>query len=465
MFKNAYAQVALTYFRRMLSPWWMVLVILFAFLMMVSSLFGPNGQTPQRFWDSGFVFFFQGFTILFFLTAIHIKSQFADARSHLLPGFHKSHVAVAAAVVLLVTILLPMATTQFFHLHSMGLLAFMTFWFGLVCWLVLFQKTWQMFAILLVFFAGAAGGKSLETLCSGRFELQALGLLALGLMLIVFCGVRLIRANEDMPEYHSRINLNNWAARSSAGSVQQQSGGLSNWLTANQMAAMVRHARRAKESPWSRICRWQIGMQTGWMLLWFVAIISLSFAIPFIVLPIFVPTPPIKRDASIAYPAMMCVIVGAASAWGVLARRRSQAMYYEILLPIERAAYLKQVGMAAAMQQFTAWGAFAVLSLALQQMFVPQATIAMANVLIYSSLVQIGMFGLGVWFLRYRTLLPGIVGVFVLQFTLIPVIFLSSPGVPASSIENVLLAGAAFAAFGLLAAWDGYRRWLTTDVG
>ncbi len=137
----------------------------------------------------------------------------------------------------------------------------------------------------------------------------------------------------------------------------------------------------------------------------------------------------------------------------------------KFMLPVNRATYLKQVGMAAALNQLQLWIGMSVAIVLWQQLVASQAAPFMMDALIYSFLCQIGLFGLAVWLIRLRKpSLILLVGMVLIQLVVCPMMFIMTPGPWASCRHVVLWAAAGFAAFGLLAARDAYRRWLVTDL-
>jgi hypothetical protein len=463
---NPYIQVALTYFRRLFSSVRVGFMTLLFLVMTFSAIIGA--RSAHQFWNGLFVLFFYGFAVIFYVIPIHIKEQFANSRAHLLPNFRKAHIVVAGAVAFVVAVLLPAAASLWLRLHSIGLLAFMVFWFGWICLAVLFQKNWQMGVIVVAFFAVIFGGGSfMEQWCSGKFELQALGLLAIGLAIIVYCGVRLCRLNEDMPEYHLRLYKTAYSGKSQNWpGMQFAPGSFRDRLWVNQMAGLIRHAQHSPNSLWSRICRWQIGMQTVRQTLLFCVCFFLYL---FFFRIFFIANPNNQKASLIGMIKLFLTMIPTMVVWTVVWRRRTQSMYYEMLLPVDRATYLKQVGMAAALSQLQVWVVFGITGVLWQQIAEPQSTSAMINALACSFLCQIGLFGLAAWLVRLGnvTLLLAIVVVVTQIIVLGPLLFfitMRNPPSWVSSPQTILLAATGFAAFGLLAAWDGYRRWLVADV-
>jgi len=468
---NPYAQVALTYLRRPFSSLWAGLIILFAIgMIFMPAIFMSPGAPmsqhlhlkPHESLSTWFPMFLNGTMFLFALAAIHIKEQFADPRARLLPDFWRAHVAAAGAAALVLAVLLPAALSAWIGLHSIGLVAVMACWFGLIFWGVLLQSGLLCWMFAIVVFAGILWGKDVTgQLCSGYFEPQAAGILGLGLVTTLLGGLRLVRLNEDMPEYHLRFQTG-WAGRGqTAGGAQMPSQGWRARLQASQMAGLTRHAQRAAASPWSRVCRWQVGMMTGWSVLWIIGILFLYLVFFDFIVKTQVGN--YKPPPMIAMPVMMFTIMSAAMVWGALWRRRTQTLPYEFLLPVDRAAYLKQVGLAAALNQFQLWIILCVVVVLWQQFAVSQSSPFLMNVLAYSFLCQVGLFGVGAYILRFRSQTLALLGGMVMiQILVIPPI-MTEQG-PLSSWRHVMLwAAGGFAAMGLLLTWDAYRRWLKTD--
>ena len=151
--------------------------------------------------------------------------------------------------------------------------------------------------------------------------------------------------------------------------------------------------------------------------------------------------------------------------WGMLMRRRTQSLPYEFLLPVNRAGYLKQVGMAAAFNQFQVWIGVSLAAVLWWQIAAPdQSPSNLANALAFSALWQVGFFGLIVWFVRLRSrILPGVVLFVAMQITMMGTLLFQQG--PLSTWQPFLLpAAGVFAAIGLLLVWDAYRRWMVADL-
>ena len=163
------------------------------------------------------------------------------------------------------------------------------------------------------------GGAVLQQLCFGPFQPYTGVLVLIGLVPAILGGRRLLCLNEDMPEYHRRMQVN-WSGRSMTTSQRQIApsllpGSVRDRLQDRQMASLTRHASRAASSRWSRVCRWQVGMISGW------AIGGFSFFMPLVFLGTF---SLISSGAGLKTPVPSGILVvfssfmAAMMVWGVL---------------------------------------------------------------------------------------------------------------------------------------------------
>ena len=102
-------------------------------------------------------------------------------------------------------------------------------------------------------------------LISGQHESIAVGTLIAGALVALGGGVRMLFLNEDMPAYHRR-EMASFDGRGRTTCQRPSARGfLSEWLADCNPRGVIRHARRATASRWSRVCRWQVGMAGGLM--------------------------------------------------------------------------------------------------------------------------------------------------------------------------------------------------------
>ena len=122
---NPYAQVALIYVRRSLSA-----KNAFMGLAFISVTFACciGHEIPLPIW----------FFLVFWIThvfaglALHIRQQFANSRSHLMPGFRPVHATVAAVAILIVATVVPATVAWLTDMRSVGLVAVALTLFGAI---------------------------------------------------------------------------------------------------------------------------------------------------------------------------------------------------------------------------------------------------------------------------------------------------------------------------------------------
>jgi hypothetical protein len=233
---------------------------------------------------------------------------------------------------------------------------------------------------------------------------------------------------------------------------------LKNWIKDKQMASLTRHAQRESVSPWSRVCRWQVGMLTGRP----AVLAGLPLLLYFFLLTWMTGTT--RGMPLVSFPIMFVSFVPAGFVGMSLWQRRLFVLPRESLLCVDRPTYLKQVGMAAMLNQFQLWLGMVVLLLVWWQWAASELpAIRIAYTLAFSALLQPALFGVCVWILRLRSrMLVAIVAMVVFQVAVFSAVFAGQMDI-VSKGAVVLLVAAIFAVLGLVLTWDGYRRWLVTD--
>ena len=270
--RNPYAQVALTYVHRVRS--WARLGYLIAggisvafvfFVMIMAALEDGRGGNHQEFvW-----WYLMPFAFLFGFLVVHVKEQFADSRARLTPDFCRIHAAIAGVAAVLCAVLLPAAFAWLIGWHPVGFAAITLLLFGAVFWGLLSLSSWILWPALLIgwlLLLTELGRGCVQQLVSGNFEYQAVGILAVGVVIALLGGIRLIRLNEDMPEYRwlngtGKRKIEVIGPQVTRDSILQR---LILGAEDKRMASLTRHAQRASASRWSRVCRWQVDMMTGW---------------------------------------------------------------------------------------------------------------------------------------------------------------------------------------------------------
>ena len=138
----------------------------------------------------------------------------------------------------------------------------------------------------------------------------------------------------------------------------------------------------------------------------------------------------------------------------------------ELLMPVTRSAYLRQLGGAAALNELQLWAAMSTVAVACVLVTgndgPPLATIL--DLLVISGLSQIWLFGVAVWWTRCQSCLLGLLVGLVAIFEPIVLIGMLWGGLPAEWRYATWFVAGLFALFGLLLMRNAYRRWWWTEL-
>jgi hypothetical protein len=299
----------------------------------------------------------------------------------------------------------------------------------------------------------------------GHLESQAFALLGLGAFMTVFAAIRLVRLNEEMPAYRAGRLLGldeRQRTRQAWSSEKRLLRGLTDWTNERDMARLTRMARRAPESWWSRVCRWQVGMVAGWSLwVWIASVLVFAFATTWL-MSIWEPNP---ASAFLGMASFVVFVppVGATVS-GVFQFKSGSTL----LLPVERRSYIRQVGVALALSHFQFWAGLMAVLLVWWLLIAspPSPFVLLANLLAFSAAFQVVLFGAVAWTARYRSKASLIFVLSVLfvasmgaQMGLVSL----SPSFPAQTLRVAMAIACINVLVGLLITLDAYRRWLKAD--
>ena len=205
--RNPYTQVALTYLRRPFATWQGRVFCLITLMMCLPAVTLPfAGQNDFT------VLLFGPFIFLFLYLAVHVKDQFANSRARLTPGFRRAHVAIAAVASLIAAALLPAMLAWLAGWHSLGLVACTVLLFGAAIWQMSSPWLGPLVAVGFLAMMNRPLSVYLHQFVSGQAEPAAIGILAFGVLTTLLGAVRLFRLDEDMPEYHRRMQWD-WSER------------------------------------------------------------------------------------------------------------------------------------------------------------------------------------------------------------------------------------------------------------
>lgn len=428
--------------------------------------------------------------------AAHMVEQFADSRAHLLPHFRRVHAVVAAVATFVVITVLPGMLARLAGCSVVATIAIAVSLFGAGLWSLACRfaprKGDPLLAIVgtgclqlpVVWLLVLIIRREFDQFMSGQLEVQAIILDAIvfsctGLVMILLGAVQLFRLHDASETRFFLPGLNSWIwdmrgyTPWPAGLPRPDERSVGRLVFSRfdaHVERLIEHARRASASRWSAVCRWRVGTANGWTswLLGVGVVLAMQFAA-------WVAAGERLGPSWFFWLTFVVWLIACPSfvSLGQLARR-NYLLAYEIMLPVERRTYLKQVGMAAAISCLRTWGGMyaAFMLWWITAALEPLQIGLVVNVLACSALAQVGLFGIGLclsWLAKRDSpqmllvVVGAIWGVFSLPMLTVAHMLNESP---LPGLGNFLVppaSAALFAMFGLLLTWFVYRRWLVED--
>ena len=312
-------------------------------------------------------------------------------------------------MIVFVTVVLPGAAVWLLDLRSVGLVAVAVCLFSAVFWLALLASMWLSVTIGLLLAAMGCGvlfSKPVIAvmigLASGDHEPSAIALLIVGATTVAFGLRRLTQLNEDMPFYRGWVVgcQERCCAASEAPVVAEPPGRRRGERREEQrVARLVEHVRRASDSRWSGVCRWQVTMPTGWSmwLVWAGAAVVMLLVYTAIRRP---------DKGSSQFGILECSLCCRLRLWRGSSSCTPTRLHCALLLPVGRATFLRQVGIAAALSQFQCWSAVCVVMLLWQQFVVRESVSidAITATVTVGTGLQFWLFATVAWVTRHRGL-------------------------------------------------------------
>jgi hypothetical protein len=447
---NPYAQVALTYYRhfRASARWWALIGIVIVYLNFCV-LFVLNTEIRMS------IMLGLGFPLLCLVA--HIREQFLDARSHLMPNFRRAHAVVAVAAVLIATVLFPLLLTLLSGSRSISIVSCFTITFSIIIW-ACFGKSLLLFAIPVFVIAACTetGALFFVNYFTGKHEPLAYGLALYGLASSLWGLFKLFRVTDEDPAYQklqaSRIFKAEKAGQN-VDSVPLLSKGSTDRLMDRHIARLSAHARRASASRWSRIGRWQLGINLA-------MILRISMVTSFMTVVMHFTMHGKQTLFMLGFIVSFIPITMAGTI------RQTHRLSRELLLPIDRPSYIRQMGINAAINIFAAWAVAWGFLVLLYVFLLPNSYSAatLGYLTLISALMQALFFGILVWIARHDSKLWYILALFVPVYLQIGLMAGATVWNSPSAGPTMVLIAAVAAVFGLLIAYDAHRRWLVADI-
>jgi len=414
------------------------------------------------------------FFFVFLLFVMHVvlllKQQIASPRAVLVPHYRRPHLIVAAALVLPVMILWPLTVSFGFSLSPLPVFAASSLLFTLILWCSYLNSLPFAVLFLAVWFGAFSswGQNALRDWFTSPAILAPLLLIAVACFFLFRLVERLLALREEMPEYHRTTQIYGWQAFSSP----QFSYGESFRINYNNRVVRFTQspsrrvlARLAESRPTSlfrQLQRWQLGQPATPPL--FFAGLVLMILLVFLLISHLIPGNTNRVDIQIAFvplfffPLLILLSCGM-QVWRTLG--------VDSLRPVPRKNYLRQRAAAVALSIAQVWFAMALTFFLAAAVLQPEF-LATANywlILAATAIVQIPIFAIFFWFLRYRSMVLS-VAIYMVFCVGLPFLFIGSSNTLSKflALPHFLLLAVLLLLASALILRDAYRRWLTTDL-
>ncbi|MCK4340194.1 MAG: hypothetical protein KAY37_00535 [Phycisphaerae bacterium] len=411
--------------------------------------------------------------------AYHVKEQIANYRSTVMPRFCTPHIVVALTFSL-VLILLHTLLLGVFGASILGALAIFSMCLATGLWVHHFHPG-VIGVVLLVGVASLVGtlvlipivDKSsnsylyvIELILSGS-PAPATTTLILSIVVIAGWVVRLMHLNEEMFEYHLKLPFTESDQKAQRDRIR------ANEQPPGMAARFDRLRGYVGSGTWKRVRHWQLGnAPTTWILT--VLCITLFVVYYLVTMATGIPkeydgTPIPGGFIGFALFVFFLPYLGALRVVG-----RGCDLGYESLRPCSKPQLVRELGLAAALDMFTAWAMLIVvwgLTIAIWNR-VAITPLELLVIILFSIGGNVFLFGVTAWLMRFHSLTlvvggelavgGGVLTVFALGFTLLTFVLRREllSLFPAWATLSMLLGLA-----GVLLAWYSYRKWCETELG
>ena len=400
------------------------------------------------------------------IVMIHLKQQIASPAATLVPNYRRPHLIVAAALVLPVMIFVPFVMSMSISIPPLPFFAVASLWFTLVLWMC-YSNSGILSIVLITFVFGHSfsgftpwGHRFYHDLFTSSAVGLPLILIAVAYLALIHLARQLLILREEMPEYHRSIPTNQFQRLASPQPFPTEAfrtnynNPVNRLIQSRSQRVLARFAESPPTTLFRQLQRWQITNYST-VFLWF---------LPLILLLQLIATHFIASSRPIL-PLLTQLVLFTAIGLAQYSIFPWQTLGTESLRPISRKNYLLQRAAAIALQMAQLWLVLA-LTFILATAFIQPDLLTTAKcwlTLAATAIVQIPIFAIFVWFLRYRSLWPLVVVCCLAGLFTVPVLIVSGPIRLLTLPELLILATIIILASALILR-DAYRRWLTTDL-
>jgi hypothetical protein len=224
-------------------------------------------------------------------------------------------------------------------------------------------------------------------------------------------------------------------------------------LADRHIARLSNHARRAYFSPWSRISRWQLGVNLG-------MVFRICFSSLFMIVIMYLAS----RQSPRMF--MLGVFVSMMPISMLATLQKMHCLSRELMLPVDRKTFVRQMGINAALNFFLFWAIAWALLLACLSMISekPLSAEIVIHLTLISAFCQVLYFGIAIWIARWSSKLWSILAILVPLYLQMGLMAAATEYNSGSLAPWMTLAAAFAALVGFIIAMDAHRRWLLADI-
>lgn len=457
--QNAYLEVLSTYSQRIRSSIVVTVLIAAGAVMVVTSIIAPSSRSNTAPWH----FMIFGDVTWMFLLWVHFVQQMLSPGRRFIPGYVLRHVVIFLMLAAIIGVAWPLALRGI--AEPVAAIAGATLLFAYMGWWTVTRSRLLTCAGFGSYFWLIFGSypTPVADLFSGRHPAAAIALLAGGLIASAVIIRRTINLMEDDRDFGQAMQTSDLNSRprmtgdtSRAWSIAAQQNFLP-WLNTQTAAYLPRH-----DTQWERVRRWR-SLQPGAfnfaviMTIFMVGMTSIPYwfsstkAGPYFVMPIIFLT--------------MMPITGVGQAW----LKQWRFLETDSLKPIDRSAFLNELGLAIALDALRTWVVWATAIILGSLFFGLVDWSLLASVMAASFFFQFFLLGVSIWEMRHRSepVMLMTNGASMLVILLITPLVALPPNMQVwMGYRWILVAIAAISAgAGVLIARHAYQRWLTTEFG
>lgn len=445
---NRYSVVVRTY----LGPPLAGVLWLFCSVVSYAAVFDPSLSFIP------FIAIYVGIACFAWSVGIHVKEQFANPRSALLPGFRSPHLFVAAIISSIGLLSATTVICRFAGSSFLGTAAILVTIYTVVLWAAFRPSPLGAVAVVFLLALILSSPYWYPFLIEGKADNSDVLILASCGVLLVILGVRLILLDEDMPEYRMLVPSGLSVARAERRFWYSWQG---HWQLEWRPWLFARGIPAAHGGCWGRVLLWRVGLSP----------FNMATMMPLLFLPAWlVPAMLIGLEPAVNsllwMPALFSgTFLGCLTA--MMWIQRWPRLGYELLYPTNRRDFCRQIGLAFGLEVFEGW-VWTVLSVGCIVAAVRPVLLRGPDIAVFlalNAIIPLAQWATATLLTSYSQsrMLMLVVGLFVsLPPAFVWLAYLVSPTPYTVETYLTIALGVVLLSIGML--YLAYRRWLRLDL-